>query len=332
MKCGVLGAGSWGFCLASVLASNGHEVVCWTTNPDLARQLNRERIHPKFPHHPCRSNMRFTTDIEETLYAAEFLVESVTAAGVRTVFENIKNFQIPSCPIVITSKGIEQNTGLILSDVIAQVLGESRRAQLGYLSGPSFAQEVIRGLPTSIVCSAYDYDVMVAIGVAFSNSSLRVYPNQDVLGVALGGALKNIIALACGAAEGLQLGFSARASLITRGLHEMRKLAVARGCRAETLNGLSGMGDLVLTCTSSLSRNFCFGQLVAQHLTPEEALDKIGMVVEGAYTCTSALQLSQALNVSMPITEAVYQVIYKKLDIKEAVASLMLRPVKEEHL
>jgi glycerol-3-phosphate dehydrogenase (NAD(P)+) len=243
----------------------------------------------------------------------------------------VKDLGLLKCPIIITSKGIEQNTGLILPDVVVQVLGEKIRRQVGVLSGPGYAEEVILGLPTSVVASAFEPKVMQLICNTFTTQTFRVYPNADILGVAYGGALKNIIAIACGISEGLRLGSSAKAALITRGLHEIRKLAVARGCKAETLNGLSGMGDLCMTCSSSISRNFRFGELLAKGMTPQAAQAKIKTVVEGAYTCMSALQLSKQHDVPMPITEIVYKIIYEDLKPMDAVILLMKRPIKEEH-
>lgn len=332
MKIGFLGTGSWGFCLASLLASKGNQVVSWTTNSALAKQLNEHREHPQFPGHRPEGEMAFTTNLAEALNQADLIVESVTSAGIRPVFSQLRALHKLKCPVVLTSKGIEQNTGLILPEVVIEALGENTRKWIGVLSGPSYAQEVIHHLPTSVVGSAYDYAIMMTICQAFTTQSFRVYPNQDIQGVAYGGALKNIIAIACGISEGLNLGNSSKAALMTRGLHEIRKLAVARGCRADTLNGLSGMGDLCLTCSSTMSRNFKFGYLMAQGLNGEQAKDRIGMVVEGAYTCVSALQLSEQLNIPMPITEAVYQIVYQNMRPIEAVRILMKRDIKEEHL
>jgi glycerol-3-phosphate dehydrogenase (NAD(P)+) len=233
---------------------------------------------------------------------------------------------------VITSKGIEQNSGEILPEVAVDVLGENFRPLVGMLSGPSFAAEVIRGLPTSVVASAYNPDDIHLIAEAFTNATFRVYPNHDVKGVAYGGALKNIIAIACGMSDAMGLGNSSKAALITRGLHEIRKLSVAHGCKAETLNGLSGLGDLCLTCSSTLSRNYRFGQLLAQGTSPQDSFNQIKMVVEGAYTAVSALQLSKKSQIAMPITETIYKIIYQGMQPSEAVSSLMQRTVKEEHL
>lgn len=332
MKIGYLGAGAWGFCLASLLASKGYDVTSWTKDPHLASLLNDNNEHPHLLGNRALPNMRFTTDILETINNADFIVESVTTAGLRPVFQLIKKHVPPQVPIVITSKGIEQNTCLTPPEVAIEIFGKNHKKWIGVLSGPSYAQEVIRGLPTSVVGSAFDYDTMLKISDTFTTNSFRVYPNADIKGVAYGGALKNIIAIACGISEGLDLGYSSKAALMTRGLHEIRKLSVAKGCKPDTLSGLSGMGDICLTCGSLISRNCRFGYLIAQGLSPKEAEKKIDMVVEGAYTCVSALQLSQQLNVSMPITEIIYKIIYENMRPLDAVQALMMRTIKEEHL
>lgn len=332
MKIAYLGMGAWGYCLASLLASKNHELICWTTKPDLAYHLEQTREHPLLPGHCSGGQMTFTTDMAYALNNAELIVESVTSAGLRSVLEQAKALGLPKCPIVITSKGIEQDTGKILPEVAIEILGDEFIPLIGFLSGPSFAQEVIRGLPTSVIGTAYTNEIIQKICETFMTPTFRIYPNADIAGVAFGGALKNIIGIACGISEGLGLGCSSKAALMTRGLHEIRKLAVARGCKAETINGLAGMGDLCVTCSSLISRNFRFGVLLSQGLSAEEAQKKIGMVVEGAYTCLSALQLSKQYNVTMPIAEAVYRVIKGEIDPKEAVRDLMQRPVKAEHL
>jgi glycerol-3-phosphate dehydrogenase (NAD(P)+) len=332
MKIGYLGAGAWGFCLATLLASKGNRVVSWTKNEALAKQLNDNREHPHLPGHRKLEGMHFTTDLAEALEDANLIVEAVTTAGLRPVFESVRKMGIPNCPIVITSKGIEQNSGLILPEVAVEIFGEQARPLIAFLSGPSYAQEVIKGLPTSVVGTAFDYQTMVSVCEAFTTKTFRVYPNTDIKGVAYGGALKNIIAIACGISEGLNLGYSSKAALMTRGLHEIRKLALAKGCKGDTLSGLSGMGDVCLTCGSLISRNSRFGYLLAQGMTPKEAEEKIEMVVEGAYTCLSALQISSQLDVSMPITEMVHKIIYEDMSPLDAVKGLMQRTIKEEHL
>lgn len=332
MRIAYLGAGVWGFCLASLLASKGNDVVSWTNKPDLADRLNSNQDHPFLQGHYPRPNMFFTNSLEEALDQAEIIIESVTSAGMRPVCEQLKSLKIPDCPIVITSKGIEQNTGLILPEVVIQILGENHRSTVAAISGPSFAQEVIRGLPTSVVGSSFNYQTMMSICDLFTTASFRVYPNSDMLGVAYGGALKNIIAIACGISDGLALGNSSKAALMTRGLHEIRKLANAKGSKEETLNGLSGLGDLCLTCSSLISRNYRYGHLLGQGTSPQAAQAKIGMVVEGAYTCVSALQLSKQSGIPMPITETVNAIIYGHMKPMDAVKALMQRTIKEEHL
>lgn len=330
LKIGCLGAGCWGFCLASILAEKGYRVISWTVKPDLAETLNKTRAHPFLPGHLSKGDLHVTTKLEEALEGADLVLEAVTSSGIRPVMESVNRVGMPHCPIAITSKGIEQNSGLILPDVAVEVLGPESTQWVGMLSGPGYAEEVIRGLPTSVVASAYKLETMQRICETFTTQTFRVYPNPDMRGVAYGGALKNIIAIACGISKGLDLGWSALASLMTRGLHEVRKLAVAQGCKADTLNGLSGMGDLCMTCSSATSRNFRFGTLLAQGLSPEEASRQIKMVVEGAYTCVSVLQLSKKLKVPMPITETVYKILHEGLPPKDAVKLLMQRPIKEE--
>lgn len=332
MKIGYLGTGSWGFCLAHLLAKKGYDVVSWTKDKELASRLNDFQEHPSLPGQIPHENMRFTTDIEEVIKGMDLIVESVTSKGIRPVFTEVKKIGPPPCPIILTSKGIEQNSGLILPEVAVEVLGETFRSKVAVISGPSFATEVIRGLPTSIVASAWDKETLALACQAFTTDTFRVYPNLDIVGVSYGGALKNIIAIACGISEGLNLGYSSKAALLTRGLHEMNKLMVANGGKKETMMGLAGLGDVCLTAGSLISRNFRFGHLIAQGLTPEQAKKKIGMVVEGAYTSVSALQLSNELNVDMPITEIVWRIIYENMKPIEAVKALMQRAIKEEHL
>lgn len=331
-KIAVLGMGSWGFCLASLLATKGYKTTSWTTRQSLVSQLQNTQTHPLFPNYRLCGDMSFTTDLSEALEGAEMIVESVTSAGLRQVFEQIKAIGVPKCPIVVTSKGIEQNSGLILPNAIIETLGEEVRPNVGLLTGPSFAEEVIRGLPTSVVGTAFNPETMQLICEAFTTQNFRVYPNADIYGAAYGGALKNVIAIACGISDGLQLGASSRAALMTRGLHEARKLITALGYNPNTLNGLSGLGDFVLTCNSPISRNFRYGMLLAQGLKPQDAEKKIAMVVEGVYTCISALQLSKKHHVAMPISEAVEMIVVGMIKPQEAVQALMQRTIKEESL
>ncbi len=331
-KIGYLGAGVWGYCLASLLASKGNSVISWSVEEKAVAYMQEKREHPKLKGFRALPTLSFTTDISKVLDSQDLIVEGVTSAGIRQVFQTVAEVSVPSCPIVLTSKGIEQNTGLLLSDVVLEVLGEEHKNQIGVISGPSIALEVLKGLPSSVVCSAYDPSVMSLIHEVFSTPTFRVYPNSDINGVELGGALKNIIAIACGVSDGLGFGDNAKAALMTRGLHEIRKLAVTKGCKSETLNGLAGMGDLCVTCLSKLSRNYRFGRLIAEGMESEKAKKKIGMVVEGTYTCLSALQLARKANIEVPITESVYKVVYENLSPQEAVKWLLQRATKEEYL
>jgi len=327
-----LGAGTWGFCLASLLASKGNEVALWTKRDDFAKLLAKTRKHPKLSNFEAHKAVIPTSDLAEALENADIIVESVTSAGIRPVFEHIRTLRKGNCPIVITSKGIEQNSCLLLPEVVVDVMGPSHRKFVGCLSGPSHAEEVIEKLPTSVVCSAYEPEIMQKIHDLFSTPFLRVYPNSDINGVAFGGAMKNIIAIACGISDGLGFGDNTKAALMTRGLHEIRKLSVAKGAKSETLNGLSGLGDLCVTCLSKHSRNYKFGHLIAEGHSPDEARKNVGMVVEGAYTCVAALQLAKKARIPVPITEAVYAILYEKMNPRDAVKSLLQRATKEEHL
>ena len=329
MKICCLGAGTWGFTLASLLASNGHQVVAWAREGGFAENLQASRLHPKLPPVEAPPSVRFTNELKEALQGAEIIVESVTSSGVRPVFQAAG----PICvPIILTSKGIEQGTGLLLPEVVSDVLGAEQRPLIGCLSGPSHAEEVIQNMPTSVVCSAYEPEIMKLICELFTTPTFRIYPNADIHGVCFGGAMKNIIAIACGISDGLSGSDNAKAALMTRGLHEMRKLCGVKNGKPETLNGLSGMGDLCVTCMSRHSRNYRFGKLISEGFSPEGARQKIGMAVEGIYACVSVRELGAKHRIPIPVTEATYAIIYEGLDPREAVKALLTRAVKEEHL
>ncbi len=332
MKIAYLGAGTWGFALACLLAENGHEVVLWAREKSLVEHLKTTREHPKLG--PCKApdTLIFTEDLKEALQKAEVIVESVTSAGIRPVFEKVIKIGEKPLPIILTSKGIEQKTGLLLCDVILEVLPHKDPSLLGCLSGPSHAEEVMQAIPTSVVAASFDPKVSQLILALFNASHFRVYPNSDIRGVLFGAAMKNIIAIACGISDGLGFGDNTKAALMTRGLHEMRKLSKSQKCNKETLNGLSGMGDLCVTCLSKLSRNYRFGKLIAAGLDLEEAKEEIGMAVEGAYTCVSALELGKKHHIDIPITEVIHAILYKNMNPKDAVKALLKRVIKEEQL
>lgn len=333
MRIAVLGLGMWGFCLARHLALNGHAVTGWTNDPILFNTLLRGDDHPNLM---CSSRgipLHLVPTIEEAIEHAEMIVESVTTGGLRPVLQSLhQHTNKISVPLVLTSKGIERTTHLIPPDVVMDLFGPQSHSYITMVSGPSFALEVSKQLPTAVVCGGTNPTTCEQVVRAFSSNTFRVYPNLDIRGVAFGGALKNIIAISCGVADGLGLGTGALAALVTRGLHEMVKLAAAESCQPQTLYGLSGLGDLYLTCSSPMSRNFTFGRLMSKGLSQHEAEQHIGMVVEGAYTCVAAKELGALHNIPMPITEAVYDMLAGTLTANQAVARLMQRDVKEEHL
>lgn len=333
MKITCLGLGAWGFTLANLLAMNGHEVLGWSRDKHLVDTLQTLEQHPKFPGHRKEPLLYVTTSFEEALKFGEVVLESVTCKGIREVLGKIlalePNF---SRPLIVTSKGIEQKTGLLVDEIVLDVMGERFKEKIGCLSGPSIAKEVIDQLPTSCVCSAFDPRLMDLIKKIFVNPFFRVYPNSDLIGVEFGGAMKNIIAIACGLSDGLGYGANTKAAIMTRGLHEIRKLSVVKGCNAKTLNGLAGLGDLCTTCLSKDSRNYRFGFLLAEGVDPAKAKEKIGMVVEGMHTCISALELGDKAGISLPITTAIYKIVYEGLSPQEAVKALLTREIKEEHL
>lgn len=333
MKIICLGLGAWGFTLANLLASNGHDVLAWSRDQKLIEILENTQQHPKFLGHKKESSLKVTSDLKKALAHGEIVLESVTSQGIRDVLKKIVEIDPDfSKAIILTSKGIEQKTGLLVDEIVLDVMGEKYKSKIGSLSGPSIAKEVINQLPTSCVCSAYDESLMDLIKTIFVNPYFRVYPNGDVLGVEFGGAMKNIIAIACGISDGLGFGANTKAAIMTRGLHEIRKLSVTKGCNPKTLNGLSGLGDLCTTCLSPDSRNYRFGFLIAEGLSPQKAKEHIGMVVEGVNTCVSALELGEKAGISLPITQAIYDIVYKGLSPKDAVKALLTREIKEEHL
>ncbi|MBN2479964.1 MAG: NAD(P)-dependent glycerol-3-phosphate dehydrogenase [Parachlamydiales bacterium] len=330
MKIGYLGAGTWGTALAVLLANKGYQVVVWDRNPNRIKQLNLTRKHPKLQDVTIPANIIYTTQLKEAVEDVDIIVESVTSLGIRSVFTQVNSLIDLKCPIVLTSKGIEQNTLLLFPEILNQIFKEEKKKYIGCLSGPSHAEEVVKNLPTSVVCSSYDKDVMNQICEIFNTPHFRVYPNFDILGVCFGGAMKNIMAIACGISDGLGFGDNSKAALMTRGLHEMKKLCLTKNADPNTLNGLSGLGDLCVTCLSNFSRNYRFGHLFSKGYNIKQAISEIGMVVEGVYTAVSALQLAKKYNISVPITQAINAVLYQDLNPKNVVKLLMQRTIKNE--
>lgn len=328
-KVGVLGAGSWGTALALLLHKNGHEVTVWSISAEEVEMLNREHEHKdKLPGVKLPEDMRITTDLEGAIRGAELLVLAVPSPFTRSTAKMMAPFVEKDQLIVNVAKGIEESTLMTLTDIIEEEIPVCRAA---VLSGPSHAEEVGRGLPTTVVAGARDRRTAEFIQNVFMNQVFRVYTSPDMLGIELGGALKNVIALAAGIADGLGYGDNTKAALITRGIAEMSRIGVAMGGRQETFNGLSGIGDLIVTCASVHSRNRKAGYLMGQGKTMKEAMDEVKMVVEGVYSAKAAVGLARKYGVEIPIIEQVNKVLFEDKPAAEAVYELMLRDKKIEN-
>jgi Glycerol-3-phosphate dehydrogenase len=323
---GIAGAGAWGTALANMAGLGGHDVVLWMRSPAQARTLAATRINERFlPGIPLHDRIRPTSDLHDLTSAGMALL--VTPAQTTREMSAALSAVLPSeTPLVLCAKGIERETQAFLSDVAEAVRPGS---PLAVLSGPSFADDVARGLPTAVTLACRDAALAEQIATSLSGPTFRVYHRTDMRGVEIGGAAKNVLAIACGAVAGRGLGESAKAALIARGFAELLRFARAYGGEAETLMGLSGLGDLVLTCSTAHSRNFAFGQRLGQGLSPAEAAG--GKLVEGATTARALVALARARDVDMPIAEAVERVLSGASTIDQAVDSLMNRPVKSEH-
>ncbi len=330
----VVGAGSWGTALALVLAQhNSHKITIWSHTRHVADSI--EQTHENSVYLPglhIPENVRAATDMEEAVGDAEMIVLVVPSEHLRNVCSAMAPMLNKDQLLVNATKGIEDGTGLRMTQVIAEVLaGHKLQLPCGVLSGPSFAQEVGAGNPTAITVASCDPHVAVRIQEEFSGPSLRLYTNDDVVGVELGGALKNVIAIAAGATYGLGLGHNSVAALITRGIAEMTRLAVACGGRRETLAGLAGLGDLVLTCTGALSRNRYVGLELGRGRSLQEILAGMhGKVAEGVRTTHAALGLARRQGVEMPITEQVAAVLNEQISARDAMRELMGRPGRDE--
>lgn len=330
-KIGVVGAGSWGTTLANVLAKKGYAVTLWAYEKDLVARMNKTHINDLYlDGFTLSPNLSFTSDLVEAVNGSEVLVLVSPSQVMRPVLQQLKPFLSQDSLLVSAAKGIENDTLLTMSEVLLDVLGEEVKSRCAFLSGPSFAREVAGEQPTAVAVAAEDLDVARQIQELFSTDYFRVYTNQDVVGVEIGGAMKNVIALAAGVGDGLGYNHNARTALITRGLVEIARLGAAKGAREETFFGLSGMGDLVLTCTGDLSRNRSVGVELGRGRKLDEILNQMNMVAEGVKTTLSAYQLATKLGVAMPITEQMYQVLYEEKDPKKAVSALMTRALSSE--
>ena len=328
-KIGVIGAGSWGTALACVLKKNGHQVSVWSILKEEVDMLNTKREHTdKLPGVKIPEDIVFTTDLKAAVSGMDMLVLAVPSPFIRSTAKSMRPFVEEGQIIVNVSKGIEEDSLKALPDIISE---EIPQAEVAILSGPSHAEEVGRGLPTTVVAGARKKEIAEYIQSVFMNQTFRVYTSPDMIGIELGAALKNVIALAAGMADGLGYGDNTKAALITRGIKEITRLAIAMGARAETLSGLSGIGDLIVTCASVHSRNRKAGMLMGQGYTMDAAMKEVKMVVEGVYSAKAAMGLAKKYGVSMPIIEQVNAVLFEDYPVREAVLNLMQRDKKTEH-
>ena len=332
-KIGVLGAGTWGTALARMLAVNGHDVTMWSALPQEVKSMSITRRHPNLPGMELPKTMHYTADIADVCTGRDLLVFAVPSVFVRSTAKKAAACLPDSQLIVDVAKGIEEKTLLTMSEVIEselQAVPGHEHCRVAALSGPTHAEEVARDMPTLIVAAARDEADAQTVQKIFTNPNFRVYTNTDRRGVELGGAVKNVIALAVGMALGLDYGDNAKAALITRGNAELARLGVAMGCQASTFAGLSGMGDLIVTCTSMHSRNLHAGMLMGRGLSADEAKKEVGQVVEGINALPAARKLARQYQVEMPIVEAVHGIVSGTLSARNAVAALMGRGLKRE--
>ena len=333
-KIAIIGAGAWGTAIAIVLGrSRRHEVKLWVYEKEVRDSIGSTRTNSVFlPGQEIPDSVRSTGDFAEALSGAEIVVSAMPSQHCRRLFQQMAPHLRSDTLVVSATKGLEQTTLLRMSEVICQAADEQKMAcRVGAMSGPTFAAEVARGDPTAITIASKDSELATVVQREFSDPAFRVYTNDDVVGVELGGSLKNIIAIAAGVCHGLDLGHNSVAALITRGLTEITRLAVACGGRAETLSGLAGLGDLVLTCTGALSRNRSVGvELGRGRRLPEIVAAMHGMVAEGILTTNAAVQLAKSRAVEMPITEQMHAVLNEGKSPRDAIQALMTRTSKRE--
>jgi glycerol-3-phosphate dehydrogenase (NAD(P)+) len=327
-RCAVIGAGAWGTALADLLARNGHDVGIWAYEWDVVESINRSRVNRRFlAGHSLCETLRAYNDIADTLDGAELVTFATPSHVLRAIAASCREHMRAELPVVVASKGIERDTLCLMTDVITE---EIPHALVVGLSGPSFAAEVAAQQPTAVVVASHDADAALFAQAAFSSVHFRVYTQSDIVGVEVGGSLKNVMAVATGIADGLGLGFNARAALITRGLAEMTRLGVRLGADPATFAGLAGVGDLVLTCTGSLSRNRSVGVEVGRGVPLEEVLAGRETVAEGVVTTKSACALAAREGVEMPIVDAVHRVLFENQSARDAIGALMTRELRAE--
>lgn len=324
----VIGSGSWGVALSIHLAKIGHKVKIWSFSQEEADLINKERKCKFLPNAVIPNNIECLTAYEDVINNADLILQVTPSKFTRNIVKEYKQYvNVETQPIIVCSKGIEKETALTLDEVILQ---EIPNARVGALSGPSHAEEVSIAVPTVLVIASKDEQIKDLVQETFMNECMRIYTSNDIKGVELGGALKNIIAFCSGVAAGLEYGDNSFAALITRGLVEIRKLGMALGGEKETFYGLSGLGDLIVTCLSEHSRNRRAGKLIGQGKTIEEAKQEVGMTIESIDNIEVAKSLADKLNLELPILNTVYDILYNNLNPEEAVNILMTRKKKEE--
>ena len=332
-KIGVLGAGTWGTALARMLAGNGCDVTMWSALPDELKAMSVTHAHPNLPGMCLPADMHYTADIEEICGDRDVLLFAVPSVFVRSTARKAAP-HIPDGQLIVdVAKGVEEKTLMTMSEIIEQELaadGKHTHCNVVALSGPTHAEEVAVDLPTTIVSASPDVEAAQFVQEVFSNSVMRVYTNEDIKGVELSGAMKNVIALGVGISTGLGYGDNARAALITRGIAEIARLGVAMGCNVHTFAGLAGIGDLIVTATSMHSRNNRAGILIGKGEAPEQAVKEVGMVVEGMNALPAALELAERYQVEMPIVQTVNAIVNEGMGAAEAVRTLMDRDPKNE--
>lgn len=331
MRAAVIGGGSWGTALASVLGANGHETTVWCHDESVARTLTERHENPKYlPGLRLPETVRGTHQLDQALAGAELVVAVSPSHVTREVMRAALPLLTRATPIVCATKGIENETLLTMNEVMEEVLPAELHPYLSFLSGPSFAKETVQRMPTAVVVAASWERMALQVQKAFSNDYFRVYTSNDVVGVELGGSLKNVCAIAAGIADGMGFGNNTRAAIITRGLGELVRMAIRKGANPLTLSGLAGMGDLVLTCTGDLSRNRTVGLNLGRGQSVKEVLAGMKQVAEGVRTAKSVHDLSKKLGVEVPIHEAIYRILYEGLPVKQAMAELTSRELKSE--
>jgi len=330
-KIAVIGAGSWGTTLANHLARKGLSVNLWVREEQVFEQIKNERMNKVFlPGMELVPQLKPVRSYEEALLDRELILLVVPSHVYREVLTGVRSYLRAGIPLMTATKGIENNTLMLMSQVAEDVLTKEHMERFAVLAGPSFAKEVYKKNPTAVTIACRDVDHAKVLQNIFYTEYFRVYISEDLIGSQVAGALKNVIAIAAGAADGLQVGHNGRAALITRGLAEIVRLAVAIGANPHTLAGLSGLGDLVLTCTGDLSRNRTVGLKIGRGMSLDEITSSMNMVAEGIKTARAAYELGKKMDVALPITNQVYHVLYNGKDPKKAVRELMTRELKVE--